>query len=65
MARPQTFSKKENEKKKQARRLEKQNRKEERKLSGNTNSFEDMIAYVDEMAGLLRHLRKRIIKRKR
>ena len=39
MARPQTFSKKENEKKKQARRLEKQNRKEERKLSGNTNSF--------------------------
>ena len=27
---------------------EKQNRKEERKLSGNTNSFEDMIAYVDE-----------------
>ena len=48
MARPQTFSKKENEKKKQARRLEKQNRKEERKLSGNTNSFEDMIAYVDE-----------------
>ena len=31
MARPQTFSKKENEKKKQARRLEKQNRKEERK----------------------------------
>ena len=43
MARPQTFSKKEN-----ARRLEKQNRKEERKLSGNTNSFEDMIAYVDE-----------------
>lgn len=48
MARPQTFSKKENEKKKQVRRLEKQNRKEERKLSGNTNSFEDMIAYVDE-----------------
>ena len=41
MARPQTFSKKENEKKKQARRLEKQNRKEERKLSGNTNSFEE------------------------
>ena len=29
MARPQTFSKKENEKKKQARRLEKQNRKKE------------------------------------
>ena len=31
MARPQTFSKKENEKKKQARRLEKQNRKEEKR----------------------------------
>lgn len=62
MARPQTFSKKENEKKKQARRLEKQNRKEERKLSGNTNSFEDMIAYVDENGRLLRHLRKRITK---
>ena len=48
MARPQTFSKKENEKKKQVRRLEKQNRKEERKQSGKTSSFEDMIAYVDE-----------------
>ena len=48
MARPQTFSKKENEKKKQARRLEKQNRKEERKLFVLPDSFEDMIAYVDE-----------------
>ena len=48
MAKPLTFSKKENEKKKQARRLEKQNRKEERKLSGKANGFEDMIAYVDE-----------------
>lgn len=48
MARPLTYNKKENEKKKQARRLEKQNRKEERKLSGKTSSFEDMIAYVDE-----------------
>ena len=48
MGKPQTFSKKENEKKKQARRLEKQNRKEEKKLSGKTNSFDDMIAYVDE-----------------
>lgn len=48
MAKPQTFSKKENEKKKQARRIEKQNRKEERKLSGKVNSFDDMIAYVDE-----------------
>ena len=45
MAKPQTFSKKENEKKKQARRLEKQNRKEEKKLSGKANSFDDMIAY--------------------
>ena len=48
MAKPQTFSKKENEKKKQAGRLEKQNRKEEKKLSGKANSFDDMIAYVDE-----------------
>ena len=31
MAKPATFGKRENEKKKQARRLEKQNRKEERK----------------------------------
>ena len=48
MAKPVTFGKRENEKKKQARRLEKQNRKEERKSSGKTNSFDDMIAYVDE-----------------
>lgn len=47
MARPVTSGKKENQKKKQARRLEKQNRKEERKLSGKASSFEDMIAYVD------------------
>lgn len=48
MARPATFSKRDNEKKKQARRIEKQNRKEERKQSGKANSFDDMIAYVDE-----------------
>lgn len=48
MAKPQTFNKKENEKKKQARRLEKQNRKEEKKLSGKANGIDDMIAYVDE-----------------
>ena len=48
MAKPATFGKRENEKKKQARRLEKQNRKEERKQSGKANSFDDMIAYVDE-----------------
>ena len=35
-------------KRKQARRVEKQNRKEERKSSGKATSFEDMIAYVDE-----------------
>lgn len=48
MAKPAMFGKRENEKKKQARRLEKQNRKEERKLSGKVSSFDDMIAYVDE-----------------
>ncbi len=48
MAKPATFGKRENEKKKQARRLEKQKRKEDRKQSGKPNSFEDMIAYVDE-----------------
>ena len=48
MAKPATFGKRENEKKKQARRLEKQNWKEERKQSGKANSFDDMIAYVDE-----------------
>ena len=48
MAKPATFGKRENEKKKQARRLEKQNRKEERNQSGKANSFDDMIAYVDE-----------------
>ena len=31
-----------------SRRVEKQNRKEERKSSGKATSFEDMIAYVDE-----------------
>lgn len=48
MANTAIYSKRENEKKKQTRRLEKQKRKEERKLSGKTNSFDDMIAYVDE-----------------
>lgn len=42
-----SFNKKELEKKKQTKRLEKQKRKEERKANGNS-SFEDMIAYVDE-----------------
>lgn len=48
MATSLTFGKRENEKKKQARRLEKQNRKEERKQAGKVNNFDDMIAYVDE-----------------
>lgn len=47
MARSQSFGKRENEKKKQAKRLEKQKRKEER-LAGGTASPDDMIAYVDE-----------------
>lgn len=48
MAKTATFGKRENEKKKQTRRLEKQKRKEERKQSGKPGSLEDMIAYVDE-----------------
>lgn len=48
MSKYASFGKRENEKKKQARRVEKQNRKEERKSSGKASSFEDMIAYVDE-----------------
>lgn len=43
----ETFSKKENEKKKIKKKLEKQEKKEERK-SGAKDSFDDMIAYVDE-----------------
>lgn len=48
MARQEIYSKRDNEKKKQARRVEKQKRKEERKLSGKANGLDDMIAYVDE-----------------
>jgi len=48
MAKSVTYNKRENEKKKQARRAEKQKKKEDRKLLGKTNSFDDMIAYVDE-----------------
>lgn len=51
MAKPITFNKRENEKKKASRRLEKQKRKEERKASG-TSSLDDMIAYVDENGNL-------------
>ena len=43
-----TVGKRENEKKRIAKREEKLKRKEEKKLSGKTNSFDDMIAYVDE-----------------
>ncbi len=48
MAKSVTYNKRENEKKKQARRAEKKKKKEDRKLLGKTNSFDDMIAYVDE-----------------
>ncbi|MDR2040542.1 MAG: cold shock domain-containing protein [Bacteroidales bacterium] len=47
MARPTSFNKRENEKKKLSKRIEKQKRKEERKAAP-TKSFDDMIAYVDE-----------------
>ena len=47
MAGSQSFGKRENEKKKQAKRLEKQKRKEERQAGG-TSSPDDMIAWVDE-----------------
>ena len=43
-----TVDKRENEKKRLARRAEKQKRKEEKKLSPKANSLDDMIAYVDE-----------------
>lgn len=42
-----SFNKREQEKKREQKREEKQKRKEERKANG-SNSFEDMIAYVDE-----------------
>ncbi len=48
MAKSVTYNKRENEKKKQARRAEKEKKKEDRKLLGKRNSFDDMIAYVDE-----------------
>ena len=46
MAKSVTYNKRENEKKKQARRVEKQKKKEDRKLLGKANSFDDMIAYA-------------------
>lgn len=51
MAGSQSFGKRENEKKKQAKRLEKQKSKEERRAAG-TSSFDEMIAWVDEYGNL-------------
>jgi cold shock CspA family protein len=49
MAKPNSFNKRELEKKREQKRKEKQKRKEERKANNSSNgSFEDMIAYVDE-----------------
>ena len=48
MAKSVTVDKRENEKKRLARRAKKQKRKEEKKLSPKANSLDDMIAYVDE-----------------
>lgn len=48
MAKSNSFNKREIEKKKQSKRLEKQQRKEDRKANAGNTSFEDMIAYVDE-----------------
>ena len=47
MAKSNSFSKREIEKKKAQKRKEKRQRREERKAEG-TDSFSDMIAYVDE-----------------
>ena len=51
MAGSQSFGKRENEKKKQAKRLEKQRSTEARRAEG-TSSFEEMIAWVDEHGNL-------------
>ncbi|MBQ4279454.1 MAG: cold shock domain-containing protein [Rikenellaceae bacterium] len=48
----QSFGKRENEKKKQAKRLEKQKRREERQAAG-PSSLDDMIAYVDELGNIV------------
>ena len=48
MAKSNSFNKREIEKRKQEKRVEKQKRKEERKSNAGNNSFDDMIAYVDE-----------------
>jgi cold shock CspA family protein len=43
-----SYNKKELEKKKHSKKLEKQKRKDVRKASGGSGSFDEMIAYVDE-----------------
>lgn len=48
MAKSVSYNKREIEKKKQNKRLEKQQRKEERKANKGNGTFEEMIAYVDE-----------------
>lgn len=48
MAKPMSLSKRELEKKRQGKRLEKQQRKDNRKATKANGTFEDMIAYVDE-----------------
>lgn len=48
MARPNSFNKKDVEKRKEQKRKEKNKRKEERKVNPGGKSFDDMIAYVDE-----------------
>lgn len=54
MARPASTSKRDNEKKRQSKRIEKQKRKEDRKTSSNKGaSLEDMFAYVDENGQIL------------
>ena len=52
MAKSMTVGKRENEKKRIAKREEKLKKKENKKLSGSSNSFEDMIAYVDGFTGI-------------
>ena len=52
MAKSMTAGKRENEKKRLAKRDEKLKKKESKKLSGSSNSFEDMIAYVDQFGVL-------------
>lgn len=48
MAKPISFNKRENEKKKASKRIEKMKRKEDRKANSTSGSLDDMIAYVDK-----------------